>query len=74
MDKINNIGNITVPKNIANRKIGDKKIEKGSKKSDFLEILRKTRIEELKKKINNDDYINEAINKLANSLTAGLMK
>ena len=39
-----------------------------------ININRKSRIEELKKKINNDEYISEAINKLANSLTAGLMK
>jgi hypothetical protein len=35
---------------------------------------RKTRIEQLKVMINNEDYINEAIQKLANSLTSGLMK
>jgi len=39
-----------------------------------INVNRRSRIEELKKKINNDDYLSEAINKLANSLTAGLMK
>jgi len=43
-------------------------------KNTGININRKSRIEELKKKINSDDYITEAINKLANSLTAGLMK
>ena len=36
--------------------------------------LRKSRIENLKTMINNNDYVNEAILKLANSLTYGLMK
>lgn len=35
---------------------------------------RRNRIERLKVMINNEDYINEAIQKLANSLTSGLMK
>ncbi len=39
-----------------------------------IDILRKTRIENLKIMINNKDYVNEAIVKLANSLTSGLMK
>ena len=46
----------------------------GKPKTTGININRKSRIEELKKKINSDDYITEAINKLANSLTAGLMK
>ena len=37
-------------------------------------ILRKNRIETLKTMINNKDYVDEAIVKLANSLTSGLMK
>lgn len=37
-------------------------------------ILRKNRIEELKEMINNEEYLKEAIGKLANSLTTGLMK
>jgi len=36
--------------------------------------LRRNKIENLKKMINNDDYVKEAIKKLANSLTSGLMK
>ncbi len=36
--------------------------------------LRRTRIEQLKKMINNEDYLSEAVLKLANSLTSGLMK
>jgi len=35
---------------------------------------RRSRIERLKVMINNEDYLNEAIQKLANSLTNGLMK
>ena len=35
---------------------------------------RRNRIERLKEMINNEDYLNEAIQKLANSLTSGLMK
>ncbi|UCB44340.1 MAG: hypothetical protein JSV25_08925 [Spirochaetota bacterium] len=37
-------------------------------------LPRRTRIEKLKVMINNEDYLNEAIQKLANSLTSGLMK
>ncbi len=36
--------------------------------------LRRTRIEQLKKMINNEEYLSEAVLKLANSLTSGLMK
>ncbi len=36
--------------------------------------LRRTRIEQLKTMINNEDYLSEAVLKLANSLTSGLMK
>jgi len=36
--------------------------------------VRRTRIEELKTMINNEDYISEAVVKLARSLTTGLMK
>ncbi len=39
-----------------------------------IDVLRKSRIENLKTMINNNDYVNEAIIKLANSLTSGLMK
>ena len=39
-----------------------------------LATIRKTRIERLKEMINNEEYVNEAISKLANSLTSGLMK
>ncbi len=74
MNKINNFNGIKYIESIKTVKVNRKKAGKSSKNGDFLETLRKTRIEELKKKINNDDYINEAINKLANSLTAGLMK
>ena len=35
---------------------------------------RRSRIVRLKVMINNEDYLNEAIQKLANSLTSGLMK
>ena len=35
---------------------------------------RRNRIENLKKMINNEEYVKEAIKKLANSLTSGLMK
>jgi hypothetical protein len=37
-------------------------------------LPRQNRIEKLKVMINNEDYLNEAIQKLANSLTSGLMK
>jgi hypothetical protein len=36
--------------------------------------LRKTRIEQLKEMIENEEYVNEAIQKLAGSLTTGLMR
>ena len=39
-----------------------------------LNVLRKNRIEQLKTMINNEDYLTEAVTKLANSLTSGLMK
>lgn len=39
-----------------------------------LYVLRKTRIEQLKTMINNEDYLTEAVTKLANSLTSGFMK
>jgi hypothetical protein len=39
-----------------------------------INTLRRSRIESLKKMIHNEDYVNEAIAKLANSLTTGLMK
>jgi hypothetical protein len=39
-----------------------------------INILRKSRIEDLKTMINNKDYVEQAIIKLANSLTSGLMK
>ena len=35
---------------------------------------RKTRIEQLKEMIENEEYVNEAIQKLAGSLTTGLMR
>jgi hypothetical protein len=43
-------------------------------KTENINILRKSRIENLKTMINNKDYVDEAIVKLANSLTSGLMK
>ena len=39
-----------------------------------VEEIRRNRIENLKMMIYNEDYVNEAIKKLANSLTHGLMK
>lgn len=39
-----------------------------------IDKLRRSRIENLKTMINNEDYVNQAIAKLANSLTCGLMK
>jgi hypothetical protein len=39
-----------------------------------LTTLRRSRIEQLKTMINNDDYLTEAVVKLAKSLTSGLMK
>jgi hypothetical protein len=39
-----------------------------------LNALRRTRIEQLKTMINNEEYLTEAVVKLANSLTSGLMK
>ncbi len=44
------------------------------KKSKSAAKPRRSRIERLKVMINNEDYLNEAIQKLANSLTSGLMK
>jgi len=38
------------------------------------DVHRRTRIEYLKKIIDNEEYINDAISKLANSLTSGLLK
>ena len=48
----------------------------GAGRFGIVEKLKKSKGSHLviKRKINNDDYLNEAINKLANSLTAGLMK
>jgi hypothetical protein len=37
-------------------------------------ILKKKRIEQLKRMINNEEYLSEAVTKLAKSLTSGLMK
>jgi len=45
----------------------------GSIKID-IHALRRKRTENLKQMIHNEDYMNEAITKLANSLTSGLMK
>jgi len=39
-----------------------------------LNTLRRSRIEQLKTMINNEEYLTEAVVKLANSLTSGLMK
>jgi hypothetical protein len=39
-----------------------------------LNKLRKSRIEQLKTMINNEEYLTEAVSKLAKSLTSGLMK
>ncbi len=44
------------------------------KKKINFNITKKHRIEQLKVMINNEEYINEAIQKLANSLTSRLMK
>jgi len=38
------------------------------------DLHRRTRIEYLKKIIDNEEYLNDAISKLANSLTSGLLK
>ena len=38
------------------------------------DTLKKTRIEQLKEMIDDEEYVNEAIRKLAGSLTSGLMK
>jgi hypothetical protein len=38
------------------------------------DALRKNRIEQLKSMINNEEYLSEAVTKLARSLTTGLMK
>jgi hypothetical protein len=38
------------------------------------DALRRKRIEQLKTMINNEDYLSEAVTKLAKSLTSGLMK
>jgi hypothetical protein len=35
---------------------------------------RRTKIDQLKEMIDNEEYVNEAIQKLAGSLTTGLMK
>lgn len=39
-----------------------------------LDEMRRKRIEQLKTMINNEEYLAEAVIKLANSLTSGLMK
>ena len=39
-----------------------------------ISILRKSRIENLKTMINKKEYVDEAISKLANSLSSGLLK
>jgi anti-sigma28 factor (negative regulator of flagellin synthesis) len=39
-----------------------------------LDEMRRKRIEQLKTMINNEEYLAEAVVKLANSLTSGLMK
>jgi hypothetical protein len=38
------------------------------------DALRRKRIEQLKTMINNEEYLSEAVSKLAKSLTSGLMK
>ncbi len=58
-------------------KVKTKKKEKSpivKKDTIDLNALRRNRIEQLKTMINNDDYLSEAVVKLANSLTSGLMK
>jgi len=46
----------------------------GKKEKIDLTTLRRSRIEQLKTMINNEDYLDEAVVKLAKSLTSGLMK
>ena len=47
-----------------------------SGKKDRIEAnsLRRTRIDQLKEMIENEEYVNEAIQKLAGALTTGLMR
>jgi len=59
-------------KTVANKKQSKNTIDKGEKID--LTILRRNRIEQLKIMINNEEYLTEAVVKLANSLTSGLMK
>ena len=54
------------------KEIGNLLVRKQRKSN--VNLPRRSRIEKLKVMINNEDYINEAIQKLANSLTSGLMK
>ena len=46
----------------------------GKKEKIDLNVLRRSRIEQLKTMINNEEYLTEAVVKLAKSLTSGLMK
>jgi hypothetical protein len=46
----------------------------GKKEKIDLTVLRRSRIEQLKTMINNEEYLTEAVVKLAKSLTSGLMK
>jgi hypothetical protein len=59
------------------KKVSDKKAVNGiSGKKDraAANSLRKARIDQLKEMIDNEEYVDEAIRKLAGSLTSGLMR
>jgi hypothetical protein len=58
------------------RTLKTKKPQKKVVKKEKIDLtaLRRSRIEQLKTMIDNEDYLSEAVVKLANSLTSGLMK
>jgi hypothetical protein len=59
------------------KKVSEKKTVfgvSGRKESVAPNELRQTKIDQLKEMIDNEEYVNEAIQKLAGSLTTGLMK
>ncbi len=59
------------------KKVSEKKTVygvSGKKERAAPDALKQTRIDQLKEMIDNEAYVNEAIQKLAGSLTTGLMK
>jgi hypothetical protein len=60
-------------KKLARKKVPARRSGRAIRRADQ-EAVRKNRIEQLKSMINNEEYLSEAVTKLAKSLTTGLMK